>query len=65
MKKNIIDKLVVPKETPKTWVERIDLLPRLLCLLLALAIWLLVVDVQSEVTENPDVDLGVLTEVIS
>lgn len=65
MKKNVIDKLVEPKESPKTWSKRIDLLPRLLCLLLALVIWLLVVNVQSEVKEDPNVDLGVLTDVIS
>lgn len=65
MKKNVIDKLVLPKETPKTWAKRFDLLPRLLCLLLALIIWLLVVNVQTKAIEDSGVDLGVLTDVIS
>lgn len=44
MKKNAIGHMMTPKETVKKRLRRWDILPRLLCLLLAMLLWLLIVN---------------------
>ena len=43
MKKNAIGHMESQKETVKSWFQRWHVLPRFLCLVLALLIWLIVV----------------------
>ena len=59
MKKNIVGHMTMPKPSKKTVWRRLDLIPRLLCLLLALIIWLFVSNInandpqpQNEVSEQ-------------
>lgn len=47
MKKNIVGHMMAPKETRASRFKRWDLLPRILCLLLALIVWLLIVNVEN------------------
>lgn len=47
MKKKIVGHMMMPKENKMTKFKRLDLLPRLLCILIALLVWLLVVNVQD------------------
>ena len=54
MKKNIIGHMLAPKSTKRAKWQRLDLLPRLLCLLLAFIIWLLVVNVMTPSTPAAD-----------
>ena len=58
MKKNIIGHMVAPSETRKGLFDKLDLVPRIICLLLALLIWLFVVNVyedhQSAQTSAPE-----------
>ena len=56
MKRNIIRDMTAPKGTKKTWAQRWDLVPRVLCLLLALLLWLVVEDVSSH--SKADADAG-------
>ena len=46
MKKNAIGHMMAPKETVKKRLRRWDILPRLFCLLLAMLLWLLIVNAQ-------------------
>ena len=48
MKKNIVGHMTAPRETKTSFFRRLDILPRILCLLLALLIWLFVVNVSDE-----------------
>ena len=41
-KKNVIGHMTVSKSSNKGWFQKLNLLPRLLCLLLAVVIWLCV-----------------------
>lgn len=41
-KKNVIGHMTVSKKSAKGWFQKLDLVPRLLCLLLAAVIWLCV-----------------------
>ena len=59
MKKNIVGHMMMPKTSKKTFWERLDLLPRILCLLLALVIWLLVVNTSG--SEQPKSDSATQT----
>ena len=45
MKKNVIAHMTAPKEMRKSFWRKLDLFPRILCLVLALLIWLFVVNV--------------------
>ena len=54
MKRNIIRDMTAPKGTKKTWAQRWDIVPRVLCLVLALLIWLAVEDVFFH--SEPDTD---------
>ena len=44
MKKNPVGHMMKPKETTGSFFRSLNILPRLICLLLALAIWLLIVN---------------------
>ena len=48
MKKNIVGHMMAPKVSKKTLWKRLDLIPRLLCLLLALLVWLLVANAKND-----------------
>ena len=47
MKKNIVGHMTAPRDTKKGFLRKLDLGPRILCLLLALLIWLAVVNVSD------------------
>lgn len=51
MKKNAIGHMMAPKETVKKRLRRWDILPRLFCLLLAMLLWLLIVNAQVSAKE--------------
>ena len=55
MKKNAVGHMVAAKEPVSTRVRRWNLFPKLLCLLLALLIWLVVVNFANPV-DNPSED---------
>lgn len=56
MKKNVVaPHMTAPKESAKSRFRRLDILPRLLCLLLALVLWLVIVNTQDL---NKDSDPG-------
>ena len=48
MKKNVVGHMMAAKEPVKARLRRWDLLPRLICLLLALLIWLLIVNLNTK-----------------
>lgn len=48
MKKNVVGHMMAAKEPVKAKLRRWDLIPRLLCLLLALLIWLLIVNLNDK-----------------
>ena len=51
MKKNVVGHMTAPKE--KSFWRWLDLFPRILCLLMALVIWLFVVNVYEERSQEP------------
>ena len=53
MKKNIIGHIVAPSDTRKGFFDKLDLVPRILCLLLALLIWLFVMNIYEDVQAEP------------
>ncbi len=57
MKKNIVGHMMAPKESKMSRFKRLDLLPRFLCLLLALIIWLLIVNVENS-SQDASYDSG-------
>ena len=59
MKKNVVGHMMSPKISKKTRLKRLDLFSRFLCLLIALIVWLLVVNIQSETTSGPDIGTDV------
>lgn len=53
-KKNVMGHMTLPKEKRVSWFRRSALIPRLLCLLLAVLIWLIVSSVDPSFgTEMP------------
>lgn len=44
MKKNAIGHMMLPKESAASWLRRSHLLPKILCLLSAIVIWLVIVN---------------------
>ncbi|MBQ9761008.1 MAG: hypothetical protein IJW16_06640 [Clostridia bacterium] len=64
MKKNIVGNMIAPKKAEKRILKRLDLVPRLLCLILALIVWLLVVNLHETKPENQTEDLAGITEVL-
>ena len=58
-KKNVIGHMTVSKKSTKNWFQRLDVLPRVLCLVLAVVIWLcvsaLVDSGRNEIGKNTDI----------
>ena len=48
MKKNIVGHMVAPSDKRTGFFDKLDLVPRILCLLLAFLIWLFVVDFNED-----------------
>ena len=61
MKKNAIGHMVAPKETAGSRIRRWNIIPRLVCLLLAVFLWLIIVNVKNSRDVETDMDLP-LTE---
>lgn len=60
-KKNVIGHMIASKEASQGWFRRLNILPRVLCLLFAVLIWLLVVNmVPSDRRESQEINLPVL-----
>ena len=57
MKKNAIGHMMAPKTTLKGRLRRWDIFYRLLCLLLAMLLWLMIVNAKNSKTEDPLVEL--------
>ena len=47
MKKNVVGHMATPKESALSRFRRLNILPRIICLLLALVIWLIIVNLDS------------------
>ncbi len=59
--KNVIGHMVASKNATQGWFRRLNILPRVLCLLAAILIWLLVVNMSpSDRQEEHEVRLPVL-----
>ena len=52
MKKNAIGHMMLPKESAASWLRRSHLLPKLLCLLSAIVIWLVIVNLLPTETHD-------------
>ena len=61
MKKNPVGHMMKPKETTGSFFRSLNILPRLICLLLALAIWLLIVNLNPNERDR-ETDQSVRTE---
>lgn len=65
-KKNVIGHMTVSKNSNKNWFQRLNLLPRLLCLLLAVLIWLcvgaLVDSGKNEIGKNQSINVSETAE---
>ncbi len=48
MKKNAIGHMTAPKESAKTKFQKLELLPRLVCLFVAILLWLLVTNAEKK-----------------
>ncbi len=66
-KKNVIGHMAVPKDRNHKWYRRFGVIPRLICLLLAVLLWLLVVNANEYLSQKgePSVPGGAQTESIS
>ena len=53
MKKNMVGHMAAPKETRRGFWNKLDIFARLLCLILALLIWLSVVNVDGKQDPPP------------
>ena len=62
MKKKIVGHMNVPKIGVITRIRRLNLLPRLICLLLALVVWLLIANLEPEKAEKPDGAITIMQE---
>lgn len=47
MKKNVVGHMATPKESALSRFRQLNILPRLICLLLALVIWLIIVNLDA------------------
>ncbi len=59
MKKNIIGHMTAPRESAGKRFRRMDLIRKFLCLVLALMIWLIIVNVTQETEIPPTPDIGI------
>lgn len=61
MKKNVIGNMTAPKGSKRSLFRRLNILPRILCLLLALLIWLAVINTlenrEEKASANPEATL--------
>ena len=63
-KKNVVGHMVASKNANQGWFRRLNILPRVLCLLAAVAIWLLVVNMMpSDRRDDPSINLPVVESV--
>ena len=62
MKKNVIGHMTVSRTSSKTRLRRLDLFPRILCLLLAFLIWLTVANVNDTSKDNTKASGGAPAE---
>jgi len=58
MKKNALVHMEAQKETVGSWFRRWHILPRLICLLLALVIWLAVYQATDRADKTPDAEVS-------
>ena len=63
MKKNVVENMIAPKQREKSFFKRWDVLPRILCLVLALIVWLLVVNFQAPAASAQPEDAAGFTEI--
>lgn len=63
MKKNVIGHMTAPRESVGGRLRRWDVFPRLICVLLALVIWLLIVNVQKEAPKAAEEALATASSV--
>ena len=61
MKKNIVGHMMKPKESAGSFFRSLNILPRMICLLLALVIWLLIVNLNPN-EQDRETDRSVRTE---
>lgn len=65
-KKNVIGHMTASKQFSKGWFRKLELLPRFICLLLAVVIWLCVAALvdsgKEDVGKNQEVPVTVYTE---
>ena len=65
-KKNVIGHMTASKNSARSWFRKLNLLPRLLCLLLAAFIWLcvgaLVNSGKNEIGKNQSITVSETTE---
>lgn len=64
MKKNIVGHMMKPKESAGSFLRSLNIIPRVVCLLLALAIWLLIVNLNPS-EKNGETEQSVRTEQIA
>lgn len=54
MKKNVVGHMIAKKESAGARIRRLGLLPRLLCLLLALVLWLAITNLNNKAKDGDD-----------
>lgn len=47
MKKNVVGHMATPKESALSRFRQLNILPRIICLLLAMVIWLIIVNLDT------------------
>ena len=65
MKKNAIGHMMLPKESAASWLRRSHLLPKLLCLLSAIVIWLVIVNLLPTETHDTNQPSTVQLQVVA
>ena len=64
-KRNIVGHMMMPKESAGGWFRRWQILPRLICLIVAVLLWLLIVNVtalKAEAAVCDEAPVAVATE---
>ncbi len=52
MKKNAIGHMTAPKESAKSRFQKLNILPRFLCICLAIFLWLLIINTEKKENDN-------------
>ena len=60
MKKNVVGHMMAAKEPVVAKIRRWNILPKLVCILLALLFWLAVVNLQTPPSDTPPVETGTM-----